>query len=325
MTHQPLISVIIPVYNTAAYIERCIRSIQGNDYRNLEIICVNDGSTDNSLSVLQDLAAEDSRIRILDKQNGGVSAARNAALDVASGEYVAFIDSDDWIHQSYFPILARVALNSNADITIGSYMEVYSDDVSDSHIEVSFPEHVHTALASEVMSRDGYFRRSSWGRVYKRKSIGNKRFPVGVQFGEDVIFNVLVSGSAECRVSYFDVPLYFYYQIRSDSLVHIRAQDAMYTLGSWYIDNLVLFERKEVAIFSAYTALLPYRYECSLSNQKKEMRKKAQHKLNQCLKALIGLRGCPMLRKIRYFVFTVFPFAYELVLRLKYPSEFKRK
>ena len=110
-----LVSVIIPVYNTAEYLPRCLESILSNTYSNLELICINDGSTDNSLNVLNYYANLDSRIIVINQQNSGVSASRNVGLDHASGEYIAFIDSDDWIHSCYFEQLMQIQAFSNTD------------------------------------------------------------------------------------------------------------------------------------------------------------------------------------------------------------------
>ena len=92
---EKTISVIIPVYNTADYLPRCLDSVINSDYRNLEIICVNDGSTDNSLDILNEYAEKDSRIRVITITNGGVSNARNVGIESSSGEFIAFVDSDD--------------------------------------------------------------------------------------------------------------------------------------------------------------------------------------------------------------------------------------
>lgn len=100
--NKPLISVIVPVFNTAGLLERCLNSIINNGYNQLEIICVNDGSTDNSLSILHEYSKNDNRIKIIDLDNGGVSMERNRALSVATGDFFVFIDSDDWIHKEYF-------------------------------------------------------------------------------------------------------------------------------------------------------------------------------------------------------------------------------
>ena len=100
-----LVSVIIPIYNTARYLPRCLESIRNSDYKNLEIICINDGSTDNCLEILQEYKNKDNRILVIDVPNGGVSKARNIGLDYATGDYICFIDSDDWIHRQFFSAL----------------------------------------------------------------------------------------------------------------------------------------------------------------------------------------------------------------------------
>lgn len=100
-----LVSVIIPIYNTARYLPRCLESIRNSDYKNLEIICINDGSTDNCLEILQEYKNKDNRVLVIDVPNGGVSKARNIGLDYATGDYICFIDSDDWIHRQFFSAL----------------------------------------------------------------------------------------------------------------------------------------------------------------------------------------------------------------------------
>ena len=114
------ISIIIPVYNREKYLEKCINSITEQDFKDIEIICVNDGSTDNSLKILKRLSERDERIIIIDKKNGGSSSARNAALKIARGKYCLNIDSDDWIEQGYFKALYERAEKDELDITISN-------------------------------------------------------------------------------------------------------------------------------------------------------------------------------------------------------------
>ncbi len=134
-TTTNLISVIIPVYNTEVYLPRCLDSIINNDYRNLEIICVNDGSTDNSLSVLRRYEKEDERIIVIDVPNGGVSKARNIGLDKASGEFIAFVDSDDWVHRQYFSMLIDVQRRFDSDVTACNYL-IAESDIEDTEYSV---------------------------------------------------------------------------------------------------------------------------------------------------------------------------------------------
>lgn len=126
------ISIIVPVYNREKYLEKCINSIIEQDFKDIEIICVNDGSTDNSLEILKKLSEQDKRIIIINKKNGGSSSARNAALKIARGKYCLNIDSDDWIEQGYFTALYERAEKDDLDITISN---VIVDFILEGNIE----------------------------------------------------------------------------------------------------------------------------------------------------------------------------------------------
>lgn len=116
LSHDSLISVIVPVYNVEKYLKRCVESIETQTYQNFELILVNDGSTDSSLKICRELENKYSNIRIVDKKNGGLSSARNAGLKAATGEYVVFIDSDDWISKDYFEYALRIIKENRAEI-----------------------------------------------------------------------------------------------------------------------------------------------------------------------------------------------------------------
>ena len=102
---DPTVSVIIPVYNMESYLERCLDSVLNNTYRNLEVICVDDGSTDGSLQILRRYEQTDKRIVVITKENGGVSSARNTGLDHASGNFVSFVDPDDLLHPQHYELM----------------------------------------------------------------------------------------------------------------------------------------------------------------------------------------------------------------------------
>ena len=112
-----LISVIVPIYNVEKYLDRCVDSIINQTYKNLEIILVDDGSPDNCLAICDSWAEKDRRIKVIHKENGGVSSARNSALDIASGDYIGFVDSDDWIEPDMYEILIKNAKKYDADIS----------------------------------------------------------------------------------------------------------------------------------------------------------------------------------------------------------------
>lgn len=115
------ISVCIPFYNLEPYVSRCLDSILENTYRNLEVICVNDGSADGTSDLLHNYADNDSRVIVIDKENGGVMSARNVALAAATGDFISFIDGDDWIHKRFFEVLMSVWEKSDADTVICAY------------------------------------------------------------------------------------------------------------------------------------------------------------------------------------------------------------
>ena len=117
---KPVITVIVPVYNTEKYIEKCIDSLKEQTMNNIEIIVINDGSTDNTLKILKKLASGDNRIKIINQSNQKQGAARNRGLDLAKGEYIAFVDADDWIDLDYLEKMHNTALKYRADIAVSS-------------------------------------------------------------------------------------------------------------------------------------------------------------------------------------------------------------
>ena len=127
MTAQPKISVIIPVYNAENYLRKCLQSVCEQSLKDLEIICINDGSTDNSQEILERFAADDSRIRIIKQSNTGLSATRNKGIFLAKGEYLGFVDADDWINPDFYNTLYSAADNKNADVALGGIICVKDD------------------------------------------------------------------------------------------------------------------------------------------------------------------------------------------------------
>ena len=118
MKRMPKISVIIPVYKVEQYLPECLDSIINQTYKNLEIICIDDGSPDNSGKILDEYASKDNRIRVIHKENGGISSARNAGLDIATGDWISFVDSDDWLDINTYEKLLSSADEANTDIVM---------------------------------------------------------------------------------------------------------------------------------------------------------------------------------------------------------------
>ena len=181
---QPLISVIIPIYKVEPYLRKCVDSILMQTYTNLEVILVDDGSPDNCPAICDEYATKDSRVKVIHKSNGGLSDARNAGMDAASGDYLMFVDSDDWIEKNSVESLLIAAQKYNAQIAIGGTRRVEDGTlrVLKSDIIGNSSEIVMTgSQAMECFFENGC---AAWGRLYRRETHNGIKFPVG-EINED--------------------------------------------------------------------------------------------------------------------------------------------
>lgn len=180
------VTVIIPAYNVEKYIEKCVRSVIEQTYTNLEIIVVNDGSTDETLSILQKLQTEDLRIRVLDKVNGGVSAARNSGLDLATGDYVAFIDGDDFWAKDYVEYMLHLVDETKSEFCLTTNKFVSKNDKQVSNPQVKTMNSIKaTAL---LLSPDVVV--GCWNKIYSKNFLdeNNLRFSTELFYGEGLDF-----------------------------------------------------------------------------------------------------------------------------------------
>lgn len=211
-----LISVIVPVYNVESYLERCIDSIINQTYSNLEIILVNDGSTDSSGSICEQYSEKDSRIKVIHKKNGGLSDARNVGLDVATGEFISFIDSDDWVSRTMFSEMVEQFID-NVDIVGAKFIES-SGQIEQSLINDSGQVLIFSGEAALKAHLNGkYFYISVWNKLYRRELFEQLRFPVG-RLAEDLyITHKLLIKSRQ--VAFIDKTVMYYFQ-REGSIMH---------------------------------------------------------------------------------------------------------
>lgn len=217
MKEQPLISVIIPVYNAEQYLMQCLDSVVNQTYPNLEIICVNDGSEDSSLTILQQYAHKDARVRILEKKNAGVSGARNDGLACAQGSHIMFVDADDWIEPETCEKAIHGMFAYDADIVMWSYISETenrsSQKVIFSQTTVFEKEEVRTKLHRRFIGAIGEELTHPelvdslcpvWGKLYKRSLIekSGAKFVDLAEIGsyEDGFFNLEVFGEANKAV-----------------------------------------------------------------------------------------------------------------------------
>lgn len=211
MMKNPLISVIVPVYKTEQYLDRCVESIVNQTYQNLEIILVDDGSPDNCPQMCDDWAKKDERIKVIHLENGGVANARNQGLKIANGEYIGFVDGDDWIEDRMYEILQNNMVDNDADISVCGYQINVENDVAANIRQVSQFDSL-----KQICTGD-YKYGVLWNKLYKSSVVQNHEMP-NLVCCEDLVFNYYVFKNAKTVIE-CDSKLYHYFQ-NKDSTVH---------------------------------------------------------------------------------------------------------
>lgn len=240
---RPIVSVVVPIYNVEKYLRKCIESLLNQTLCEIEIILVNDGSTDQCGAICHGYAEMDKRIQVIDKNNGGISSARNVGLAAAKGEYVSFVDSDDWIDSEMLETLVNSAKAKQADITICGYKNVFEDGSVISKVQMN--ETVFNLSQSGVQNyilgpyltfQHAY---STWNKLYKRELIENNKlkFFEGQNYAEDMFFNLYAICHAE---KIYVIPHEFYnYMYRDKSLSRSFPEDILVRL----VDMTERFEK----------------------------------------------------------------------------------
>ena len=206
----PKISILITVYNAAAYLSVCLKSVQQQTFTDFEIICLNDGSTDSSAEILQRVAAQEPRLKIISQSNAGVAATRNRLLQEARGEYIAFIDADDLVVPEYLEKLYEVAQTNRADITKCFFQEISEDglQVSAAHCGSLFYKEPSESLLSRFVC--GYHDSVVWGKLFRRQWLQDAAISFfDGRIAEDLPFVVQAFMQAR-RIAVVKQPLYFY-------------------------------------------------------------------------------------------------------------------
>ena len=237
----PVLSVIIPVYNTEKYLIKCLDSVINQTFKSMEVICVNDGSTDNSLDILKKYQVIDDRIKIINKKNGGLSSARNIGIEHAQGSYITFIDSDDFIESNAYQDTLFYFDNPKVDLVYFSTQLVIEDNISRTQDQRYF-EHKYTGLVD--LSNDVIAKMDvcAWNKIYKLSILKKYdiRFPNGLWYEDNPFFwsYALVSDSA-----FFVNDKLYNYLIRTGSIMSQHNQQGkVYPKTLHELDSLLGFE-----------------------------------------------------------------------------------
>lgn len=251
-----LISVIIPVYNVEKYLDKCLDSVVNQTYTNLEIILVDDGSTDESGDICDSWSQKDSRIRVIHKDNGGVSSARNVGIDIAEGEYIAFVDPDDYVILSMFEYIMQEIDDDQTDILEYNYYNVSNGMAVENGIRLKVYDDFQDVLLAMFSSYLGL----GITKIYRHSVIGSIRFNCKYAIAEDTLFFVECCKNAR-KLKSLEKPVYYY--IHHDaSVTHKPFHDRMFDLlnvleyiGTYCRDGIVATAFKYHYIYQCFDIL----------------------------------------------------------------------
>ncbi|MBF8457260.1 glycosyltransferase [Kaistella sp. G5-32] len=239
---MPKVSVIIPVYNTAKYSEECLESVIRQTFTDLEIICINDGSIDSSLHILEKFATLDSRIVIIDQKNQGVSAARNAGLKIAKGKYVGFVDSDDTVTPDYFQTLYETAEQTRSDLVF-SKLENKNDGLEKNRVydrseilQIILPTYFNGDLLNSI-----------WNKLYLNEIITAHqiRFLPGKKLGEDALFNLQFL-EFTYKMYYIDYSGYHYRTVNGSATRNVFVQKYLEDAVEFFLEGPGNFVKENI-------------------------------------------------------------------------------
>ena len=269
------ISVIVPIYNVEKYIEQCLMSLCNQSLKDIEIICVDDCGSDDSMNIVQKYAKNDSRIKIVKHpQNKGLGAARNSGMQVATGEYLGFVDSDDYVDKDFYKKLYETASETKADI-VQSYVKLfYEDNEKFKNYELNSEIKNFDSRNQQLNNLDIYYNSGMcWNKIYKTSLIKehNIQFPEGV-YWEDNPFVIRAAYYANAIVP---VPeTYYIYRQRSGSIVKLANKKLHFDLLKThnemvkFLNSIPLKEKEYLFIFNRFIERISYEYEKILNNEK---------------------------------------------------------
>lgn len=249
---QPLISIIVPVYKTEKYLDKCLKSIVNQTYKNLEIILVDDGSPDKCPMICDEWAEKDDRIKVIHKENGGVSSARNAGLDLSSGDFIGFVDADDFVNENMYSCLIDDLIKHQSDISMCSINfldengNIYKSD--DELNLTNFIEDNCNNLVNEMYRTCNCHLVALWNKLYSKKLFKTLRFPEGRLFEDWTLIPMIYF---ECkRLSYISDKLYNYSAHRVGSAVHTYTLKRYYDCVCADYDHFNYFQKRNVCEFN---------------------------------------------------------------------------
>lgn len=309
-----LVSIIIPVYNVASYLEECLDSIKNQTYKNMQVIMVNDGSTDNSKDICLKYVQEFNWL-LINQKNGGLSSARNTGLKYAEGEYIFFVDSDDWIDRDFVATLVNIAFNSDADIVESGIRWRYPDGVREEGVKSLCELSKKDALSAYLLQTQP-IHSAVWCKIYKRDIFQSLKFEVG-KLHEDGFFMYKAMYACE---KYILSPYvgYNYRQNREGSIMSSKVKPQNILDVTEMMEKRITFfyDKKEYDLAEQAAS---YYYRTTLSNyntsvnimQDDELSRLLKRKLNESKKKILRNKWLGV-KKIKFILYFYFPHIYAV-------------
>lgn len=331
MDNDIKISIIVPIYNTGIYLNKCIESLLNQTLRDIEIILVDDGSIDESGNICDRYAQNDHRVKVIHKKNEGVSIARNIGIKKAKGEYIGFIDSDDWIKLNMYENLYNYAKNEKADIVFCDVTTVYDDKKNEPDTFTNLnksqslnKKDINAQILVEIAG-------SACRGLYKRELLENNNilFPINLKFSEDRVFNLYAIGYS--KKIYYDKCSYYnryirkgsavnkYYNNMIDIVMDARSRIMQAILVCWNNDENIINAYEKQAVGLCYVAINNEFYKDSKKNFKDSYAKIKKICNNQILRNSIkklnlnDLRAIFIIKKYVFFLCLI-----AIILNKKY-------
>lgn len=311
------ISIIVPIYNVEKYLEKCIKSILNQSFKEFELILVDDGSPDNCGDICDKYLNLDNRVRVIHKKNGGLSSARNAGLKIANGEYVAFVDSDDWVRDIMYEKLYSIAQKGNADIVQCKYINAFDENIrpnieNDTNMEIignyDALNNLYNGRYEETVV--------TWNKLYKRELFNRIEFPEG-RIHEDEFTTHKLLYKAK-KIILYDKEMYYYRQTPNsimNSKFNLKRFDLLEALkerSDFFnsINNKVLYRK---TIQKYIYVLISYYYRAEEGFNDKKMLKKLRNDYNSKFYEYLRNDEVKFKEKVMGSIFFISPFLYKKI------------
>ena len=310
--NNDLISIIIPVYNVENYLSKCIDSAINQKYSNLEIILINDGSTDKSGEICDEFAKKDARIKVVHKENSGVSSTRNKGLELAKGKYITFIDADDYVDENFVSSLYEVMIRDNTDLSICNVNPNHDFDGLDSIIDKK--------KALNAILDKNKFHGYVVNKLYKKELIGNIQFQENIHICEDLLFNCEYIAKCE-KCSILDKKLYHYVK-REDSAINNAFNMKKTTVIQAFDKMIDIYKQNDQEdmeiLYIAYIKQYSMVKKVYQKNKKKLNDKQLLEKVKVMKKEITSSKKIGMKAKINVLMYYRFPIIIQTMREIYY-------